>query len=112
MRVSETHDTVPAPSPGLNREATHAALRAVRYALRAYPGPVGELIDRELRGYVDAGHAVPPTALPARLIAKLSAAQGREPAAANGRNTAALPPPRYRPGSPLQWDYGAASEAE
>jgi len=111
MRGPDTRNTVRARSPGLNREATHTALRAARYALRAYPGPVGEIVDRELRGYVDAGHAVPPAALPARLIAMLSAAQGKEPAAANGRNTTTWPPARYRPGSPLHWDY-AATDSE
>jgi hypothetical protein len=112
MQPPETQGTIPAPSPGLNRKATDAALRAARYALRAYPGPVGELIDRELRGYVDAGHAVPPAALPARLIAKLRAAQEREPAAANGRNTTTWPPARYRPGSPLHWHYAAGADSD
>jgi hypothetical protein len=65
MRVSETHDTVPAPSPGPNRDAT-----------------------------------------------KLSAAQGREPGAVNGRNTTTWPPARYRPGSPLHWDYPVATDSE
>jgi hypothetical protein len=74
--------------------------------LRAYSGPIGELIDRELRSYVDSGHAVHPAALPSRLIATLAAAEGREPAVAPGRNSTAGLPARYRPGSALHWEYG------
>ena len=106
--MQQPHTTTPFPpaAPALGRDTTHAALRTARYALRAYSGPIGELIDRELRSYVDSGHAAHPTALPSRLIATLAAAEGREPATAPDRNSTAGLPARYRPGSPLHWEYG------
>jgi hypothetical protein len=108
MQQPQTTTPFPPAAPALGRDTTHAALRAAAYALHAYPGPIGELIDRELRSYVDSGHAAHPAALPSRLIATLAAAESREPAAAPGRNSAAGLPARYRPGSPLHWEYGTA----
>jgi hypothetical protein len=87
----------------LDRDATHAALRAGRYGALAYPGPVGELINRELRGYVDTGHQLDVPALAPRLIAFLAAQAGE---ADLPTNPYAHLPARYRPGSPLHWDYG------
>lgn len=109
MQQPQTTTTFSPAEPALGRDTTHAALRAAAYALHAYPGPVGELIDRELRSYVDSGHAAHPAALPSRLIATLAAAESREPAAAPGRDNTAGLPARYRPGSPLQWEYGTSS---
>lgn len=88
-------------SKRLDVDVTHAVLRAVRYARRAYPGPIGELLDRELHAYVDTGYLAPADALPARLVALLTEAQAAEAAPAEPE---ALPG-RYRPGSPLRWDY-------
>jgi hypothetical protein len=94
-----------APTFGrLDRSAVHTALRAAGYACAAYPGPIGELIDRELRGYVDSGYAVPTTALAHRLVVQLAAAHDRNRQASSA--TWSQLPARYRPGSPLQWDYG------
>jgi len=45
-------------------------------------------------------------------IAKLSAAQHREPAAASDRNITPWPLAHYRPGSPLHWDYPAADSED
>jgi hypothetical protein len=109
MQQPQTTTRFPPAAPALSRDTTHAALRAAAYALQAYPGPVGELIDRELRSYVDSGHAAHPAAMPSRLIATLAAAESREPAAAPGRDRTAGLPARYRPGSPLQWEYGTSS---
>jgi hypothetical protein len=51
----------PQPDDGhLSRESVHAVLRAARFGIRAHPDPIGELIDRELRAYVDGGHQLPP----------------------------------------------------
>jgi hypothetical protein len=106
MQQPQTTTPFSSAAPALGRDITHAA---AAYALHAYPGPVGELIDRELRSYVDSGHAAHPAALPSRLIATLAAAESREPAAAPGRDRTAGLPARYRPGSPLQWEYGTSS---
>jgi hypothetical protein len=56
--------TSPPDAARLSQQAVHTAVRAARYDLYSYPGPIGELIDRELRAYIDTGHALPPTALP------------------------------------------------
>jgi hypothetical protein len=91
------------PDPArLSQQAVHTVLRAARYALRSYPGPIGELIDRELRAYIDTGHELPPTALPERLLATLIAAAHRSAA-----STDPLPPARYMRGTPLHWEYPA-----
>jgi hypothetical protein len=93
-----------APTFGrLDHSAVHTALCAAGYARAAYPGPIGELIDRELRDYVDSGNAVPTTALAHRLIVQLATAHGRDRQASPA--TWSQLPARYRPGSPLQWDY-------
>ncbi|GAA5152779.1 hypothetical protein GCM10023321_21970 [Pseudonocardia eucalypti] len=88
-------------SARLDVDATHRTLRAARYARRAYPGPIGELVERELRAYVETGYLAPADALPARLVTLLTEAQVAEAASAEPE---ALPA-RYRPGSPLHWDY-------
>jgi hypothetical protein len=109
MQQPQTTTPFSPAAPALSRDTTHAALRAASYALHAYPGPVGALIDRELRSYVDSGHAAHPAALPSRLIATLAAAESREPAATPGRNSTAGLPARYRLGSPLHWEYPTSS---
>lgn len=88
----------------LSGQAVHTALRAARYALSAYPGPIGELIDRELRAYIDSGHELPPTALPERLLTTLIAAAAGQPAMTTDPSPP-LPPARYKPGTPLHWEY-------
>ena len=98
-----TSATAPTFGP-LDHSAVHTALRAASYARAAYPGPIGELIDRELRGYVDSGYAVPTTAHAHRLIVQLAAAHGRDRQASPA--TWSQLPARYRLGSPVQWDYG------
>lgn len=85
----------------LDVDATHTALRAARYARRAYPGPIGEQLERMLCAYVDTGYLAPADALPARLVTVLTDAQAAEAASVE---LEALPA-RYRPGSPLRWDY-------
>jgi hypothetical protein len=96
--------TTAAPAERLDRGATNAALRAASYARATYPGPIGELIDRELRGYVGAGQVLPATALASRLIVQLTTAQARD---AQSSATPSRLPARYRPGTPLHWDYAA-----
>ncbi|MGD9531481.1 hypothetical protein [Pseudonocardia sp.] len=82
------------------REPVDAVLRAARFGLEAYPGPVGELIDRELRAYVDGGRRLPPDAVPERLLAILLHDLEREAAEAKGTL-----PARYKKGTPLGWEY-------
>jgi hypothetical protein len=103
------HPSPSQPSDGgrLSREAVHAVLHAARQGIRAYPGPVGELIDRELRGYVDTGRQLALDALPERLVSLLVEAQEGQPAA--GVAPARTLPARYRKGSPLHWDYVPSS---
>lgn len=106
----------PSPSPSddgrLSREAVHAVLGAARHGIRAYPGPVGELIDRELRAYVDTGRQLAVDTLPERLVSLLLEAHEGQPAA--GAAPERTLPARYRKGSPLHWDYvpGSANTAE
>lgn len=93
------------PPPGtarLSQQAVHTALRAARYALHSYPGPIGELIDRELRAYIDTGHELPPTALPERLLTTLIATATSQPAITKDPSL----PARYTRGTPLHWEYG------
>jgi hypothetical protein len=113
METVSTHPEPDGPSrtpaapvvTGLDLETTHAALGAGRFALGLFPGPIGELIDRELRGYVDSGHAAQPSALAPRLITVLAAARNHDSAdPAPGPQRL---PARYRKGSPLRWDYPA-----
>lgn len=83
----------------LSRESVHTILRAARVALRAYPGPIGELIDRELRAYGDTGQQLPPRALPERLLTALRTLENGQ--SADPERTL---PARYRPGTPLHWE--------
>lgn len=93
----------------LNPDAASVALRAARYAVAAYPGPIGELINKELRSYVDAGEQVRAPALVARLILALQRSEAQHP----------LPPIRsgwwhlpaqYIPGSPMHWRYRTSAD--
>jgi hypothetical protein len=82
--------TPAADRPQLSREYVHAILRASRFGIHAYPGPVGELIERELRAYVDGGRRLPPDSTAERLLAVLLEALGKERKA----------PTMSRPGAP------------
>lgn len=93
----------PPDAARLSQQAVHTAPRAARYALHSYPGPIGELIDRELRAYIDTGHEAPPTALPERLLTALLATATRQPAITTDPSPPPLPA-RYRQGTPLHWD--------
>lgn len=87
LLVGEAHRRAHGPGPPhppppaharMDRAATHAALRAAHYGARAHPGPVGELIERELHAYVQAGVQLVRPALAPRLIAVLTAAEDGE----------------------------------
>jgi hypothetical protein len=93
----------------LSTEAVHTILGTARFGVRAYPGPVGELIDRELRAYVDTGRQLPPHAIPERLLTTLHQAQEREPATA--AEPEATLPVRYRKGTPLHWEPTPRAES-
>jgi hypothetical protein len=98
---------VPAP---LSSEVERPALRAARYAAAAYPGPVGELIDREIRAYVDAGGALSPAALGPRLVSAMQRAEIHHPLppvrSESGHRLAARPVP----GSGSRWQYPTAAD--
>jgi hypothetical protein len=108
--MTQQTSTPPFHDADLNRESVHTILRAARFAIRAYPGPVGELIERELRAYVDTGRQLPPDARPERLLAILLQAleEERKAATASPRHTL---PARYRKGTPLHWEYTASPAA-
>jgi hypothetical protein len=87
----------------LSTETVHTILRAARFSLQAYPGPIGELIDRELRSYVDTGRQLPAGSIPERLLANLL--QTQEPAPSTVAEPEPTLPARYRKGTPLHWDH-------
>lgn len=61
----------PETVPRLQQREIIAVLQAARRARAAYAGPVGELLSRELFGYIQAGRRVSPTALVSRLLEDL-----------------------------------------
>lgn len=103
--MNQTARTTPPDAARLSQQAVHTALRAARYALHSYPRPIGELIDRELRAYVDTGHELPPAALPQRLLATLVAAATNQTPITTDPSPPPLPA-RYAQGTPLHWEYG------
>ena len=92
------------PQARLSRDAARTALRAARYAVAAYPGPIGELISRELHSYVDAGEQVHAPALAARLILALQRGEAQNPLPPIQSDWRHLPA-QYIPGSPMHWRY-------
>ncbi|MGE3289400.1 MAG: hypothetical protein AB7J32_25340 [Pseudonocardia sp.] len=98
--MSQQPSQPPSAAAHPSREPVDAVLRAARCGLQTYPGPVGELIDRELRAYVDGGRRLPPDAMPERLPAILLHDLEREAAEAKGTL-----PARYKNGTPLRWEY-------
>jgi hypothetical protein len=92
----------------LSIEDVHTILRAARVGLQAYPGPIGELIDRELRAYVDTGRQLPADSIPERLLTGLLQTQERAPiTVAEVERTL---PARYRKGTPLRWELTPRTE--
>lgn len=89
--LMQPSQSIPNHPPRMDHDSVHATLRAARHGAHAYPGPVGELIRRGA------------SALAPRLIAFLTATEEQE--VARPANPWAHLPARYRPGSPLQWDY-------
>jgi hypothetical protein len=65
----------PLPLLALHERARYRA--AADYALRRYPGPVGELIHRELSAYADFGHRFAHDALIPHLAADVLTPPGR-----------------------------------
>lgn len=70
--------------PELRGDAAHLQFHeksryraAAFHARRVYPGALGELIDRELRGYADFGYQLADDGLPARLAAQILAMPAR-----------------------------------
>jgi hypothetical protein len=90
--------------PQLTEAEIAAARRAARTAVADFPEPVGELINRELHGYANAGDRLPARALAPRLVTLLESTDHRPPAEPATPRPRILPA-RYRPGSPLHWDY-------
>jgi hypothetical protein len=92
----------------LSREATDEARRAARYAVSANPGPIGDLVDQELKRYIEAGEELHAPALPPRLIAALRASEAQHPLppTPNWRHL----PAQYIPGTPLHWRYRTAAD--
>jgi hypothetical protein len=87
-------------------------LSAARVGRRTYPGPIGELIERELHTYLDADRPLPIHSIPERLLTSLlptPESAGHESAGhESGTVTTAEPEPglpvRYRRGTPLHWE--------
>ena len=93
----------------LSPDAARAALRAARYAVAAYPGPVGELISRELHSYVGAGEQVHAPALATRLILALERSEAQHPLPPIHGGWRHLPA-QYIPGSPMHWRYRTSAD--
>jgi hypothetical protein len=93
--------------PQLTEAEITSARRAARTAMADFPEPVGELINRELHGYADAGDRLPAQALAPRLVTLIGARADHEPAAGPTAPRPRILPARYRPGSPLHWDHSA-----
>lgn len=94
-----------AAAQDLDRATERIRLRSARYAAAAFPGPVGELISREIRTYVDAGEQLPAYALAPRLVADMTTWELRNP----------LPPipdaaPRYVPGTAMHFRSPTAAD--
>lgn len=96
--------TQEASTSSLSEDSVHVILGAIRFGTRAYPGPVGELIERELRAYVENGRQLSSGALPERLLAGLSS-EAEALRTHESTSTAHMLPARYRKGSPLRWEY-------
>ena len=97
------------PQARLSPDAARIALRAARYAVAAYPGPIGELISRELRSYVDAGEQVHAPALAARLILALQRGEAQNPLPSIQNDWRHLPA-QYVPGSPMRFRYRTSAD--
>ena len=119
--AAEPSSPPPAPPPPgppprtftpLSDQATRAALRAARYAALAYPGPVGELISRELRGYADAGEQLGVTAVARRLVTEMQRVERRHPLPPVRNDRGNRRAPRYVPGTPLHFRYPTAADEE
>lgn len=72
----------------LTAQARQSVMAAARYAEHAYPGPIGEVLSRELRSYAEDGEQLPPHASAPRLVLMVRRQEARNP----------LPPaPGYAP---------------
>ena len=86
------HTAVPpcgAPRMTLDQQSHYAA--AAEYARRRYPGPVGELIHRELVAYAEFGHRFATDALIPRLVIQVLTPPGRS----SDRDAGAVPEPAH-----------------
>jgi hypothetical protein len=81
--------------PGLGREATDAALLAALYAMRTYPDPVGALMNRELRDYIQNGYPATADRATCRLVTELRAARRSGTAGESRRARLRLPAPNH-----------------
>jgi hypothetical protein len=100
LRGVMAHRSALTDHPQLTEVEIATARRAARAAVADFPEPVGELINRELHGYADAGDRLPARALAPRLVILLESTDPAEPTMPRPRTL----PARYRPGSPLHWD--------
>jgi hypothetical protein len=66
--------------PGLEFHEKTRLNAAAYHARRVYPGPVGELVDRELRARAEFGHALAGDGLAPRLAAQILALRAAVPA--------------------------------
>lgn len=88
----------------LGRKAADVALRAARYAILAYPGPIGELISHELHSHVDHDEQLDQAAVATRLVLAMQRREARHPLPPTRSGWEHLPA-QYMPGSPLHWRY-------
>lgn len=92
-----------ATRPALSEDAKAAGLRAARYAEASFSGPVGELIGREIRSYVNAGYVLPWRHIAPRLVSAMANRESRFPGGGTGGNNANPVTLRYIPGSNLRY---------
>lgn len=88
--------------PALSDDARVAALQAARYAEASFSGPVGELMAREIRAYVEGGHARPWCQIAPRLVSEMRHRESRLPRNRPHGNTADPVTLRCIPGTNLR----------
>jgi hypothetical protein len=113
---AEQEGTLPAPrdSSTAGRDLTTVerttALRSARYASRAYPGPVGDLVKAKIEEYVVDGRPLRSFDLAPRLVRAMQTLESRSPLPRRGGydHLPAVPVP----GSGMRWRYRTAADED
>jgi hypothetical protein len=63
--------------PALSEDARVTAQQAAHYAEASFSGPIGELMAREIRAYIEGGHALPWRHIAPRLVSEMNHRESR-----------------------------------